>query len=91
VGDGDDDQQVESCSEHRDERQQSVNKDAIGLRFPAGLVEESWKAELSAFSRLHPGVRRLSSGSFWTRALCYTTDASLFLSRHVSRAQVVVQ
>ncbi|TNN48006.1 hypothetical protein EYF80_041778 [Liparis tanakae] len=54
MGDGDDDQQVERGSVQRDERQQNVNKDAIRLRFPAGLVEEEWKAELRAFSRLHP-------------------------------------
>ncbi len=52
VGDGDDDQQVESCSEKRDERQYNVNKQSIKvrrLRLPAGGVEELWKAEFRLF------------------------------------------
>ena len=42
VGDGDDDQQVESCSEQRDAGQQNVNKQIFRVRklWPrAGVVE----------------------------------------------------
>lgn len=49
VGDGDDEQQVESYSEHRDAEQQHVQKHGLSLRRrrpPAGAVEELWKAEL---------------------------------------------
>lgn len=52
VGDGDDDEQVESGSEHRDEEQHDVNKHSLGVRTrrpPAGAVEELGEAEFSFF------------------------------------------
>lgn len=52
VGDGDDDEQVERGSEHRDEEQQHVNQQRLRgrrCRPPARAVEELWEAEFSFF------------------------------------------
>ena len=56
VGDRDDDQQVESCSDQSDEGQQDVSEQGICLSWrslPAGFVEELWKAEFIPLGSLH--------------------------------------
>lgn len=56
VGDGDEDQQVESRSEQRDGRQQNVSEHCLRVRLCvllAGGVEELWKAEFSSLHSLH--------------------------------------
>ncbi len=56
MGDGDDDEQVESHSEQRDEGQHNVNEQCFRPRrrgLSAGGVEELWKAELCSDLNLH--------------------------------------
>lgn len=56
VGDRDDDQQVQSSSDHRDGREQDVSQHDLKVRsegFLAGGVEELREAELSPVHSLH--------------------------------------
>jgi len=81
VGDGDDDQQVESCSEHRDGGQQNVNENPFELRrlwFPAGIVEK-WKAEFSSFWCLHRQRVVVEAAEFWECFDCRSLIDSGFI------------
>ncbi len=79
MGDGDDDQQVESHSEQRDEGQHSVNQHSFSvwaLWLPAGGVKELWKAKFTFFQGRHHQRKTMQGEATELWQLCDQTSLS---------------